>query len=66
MAATGIPPHLVHAARVKGINRELERVKSTLYSLPSLMTNKVVEDLLNTFAIEGTLPLTVRNVDLRL
>ncbi|KAF0730381.1 hypothetical protein Ae201684P_013259 [Aphanomyces euteiches] len=50
------------AKRVADLTAEIEKLKSDLKSLPALIADKVTVQLREIFAIDGVLPLTLRDV----
>lgn len=74
MKATGIPPHLAIATKVRELTeavlslRELmtSLLEGLAQSLPTVISTKVSEELRQNFVINGIAPLTIRDIDVRM
>lgn len=74
MKATGIPPHLAIASKVRELTEAVLSLRDMMtsllqglaQSLPAVISTKVSEELRQNFVINGIAPLTIRDIDVRM
>ena len=74
MKATGIPPHLAIAAKLKDVMTEISDLRKEISDLklnltaelPQKIASKVSDELRENFTVDGVLPLSIRDIDSRM
>jgi hypothetical protein len=66
LKATEIPPHLAIATRVNRIAEEISAMMKELKALPDSIASTVVNELRESFSINGVVPVCLRDIDSRL